>query len=191
MAIDIVFGLRTHTFYKFNPMKRIILTLLLVLNCVLSLSAQEKARLGFLSYDSLLHAMPEYAQVQQQMQQLRQKYEAEAAYNESNFKRQFAEFLQGQKDFPQNILLKRQRDLQEAMEKGLAFRNQADSLLTQAEADMLKPLYRRLDAAIQSVGMERGYEYVLNTDRRAYPFMNQAVAEDATPYVAAKLGLSR
>lgn len=191
MAIDIVFGLRTHTFYKFNPMKRIILTLLLVLNSVLSLSAQEKARLGFLSYDSLLHAMPEYAQVQQQMQQLRQKYEVEAAYNESNFKRQFAEFLQGQKDFPQNILLKRQRDLQEAMEKGLAFRNQADSLLTQAEADMLKPLYSRLDAAIQSVGMERGYEYVLNTDRRAYPFMNQAVAEDATPYVAAKLGLSR
>ena len=99
MAIDIVFGLRTHTFYKFNSMKRIILTLLLVLNCVLSLSAQEKARLGFLSYDSLLHAMPEYAQVQQQMQQLRQKYEAEAAYNESNFKRQFAEFLQGQKVF--------------------------------------------------------------------------------------------
>lgn len=172
-------------------MKRTLLTLLFVVSCVLSVSAQDKARFGYLSYDSLLHAMPEYAQVQQQMQQLRQQYEAEAAYNESSFKRQFAEFLQGQKDFPQNILLKRQRDLQDAMEKGLAFRNQADSLLTCAEADMLKPVYRRLDAAIQSVGMERGYEYVLNTDKRSYPFVNPAVAENATAYVAAKLGLPR
>lgn len=115
------------------------------------------------------------------------KYEAEASYNEQNFKRQFAEFLQGQKDFPQNILLKRQRSLQDAMEKSLSFRHDVDSILTVAEREALAPVRKRLDDAIRAVGLEHGYEYILNTDANAYPFVHHSVAEDATAYVEAKL----
>ncbi len=146
-----------------------------------------KAKYGLLNYDALLHAMPEYAEAQNAMAELRKKYEDEAAYNEMAFKRMFSEFLSGQKDFPQNILLKRQRDLQEAMEKGLAYRKEADSLLRKAEADLLQPLRLRLDAAIQAVGAERGYETIVNTDLQTHLFFAPNVAEDATPFVQAKL----
>lgn len=168
-------------------MKRIFLSaLLLVLGTTLAF-AQSQVKYGYLSYNALLKAMPEYAEVQHHMGELRQKYEAEAAYNEQSFKRQFAEFLQGQKDFPQNILLKRQRSLQDAMEKSLSFRHDADSILTAAEAEALAPVRKRLDEAIHAVGLEHGYEYILNTDAQAYPFIHHAVAEDATPYVQGKL----
>ena len=86
------------------------------------MQAQSTIKYGTIHYDSLLVSLPQYAQVQQRMEELQKKYEAETTYNEQNFKRLFAEFLQGQKDFPQNILLKRQRDLQEQMEKAIAFR---------------------------------------------------------------------
>lgn len=175
----------------FDYMKRIFLSILLAVACSLAATAQSTVKYGSLSYESLLHAMPEYVQVQEQMSQLRKKYEAEAAYNESSFKRQFAEFLQGQKDFPQNILLKRQRDLQDAMEKGMAFRREADALLRNAEAEMMRPVRQVLDAAIRSVGLEHGYEYILNTDANAYPFVHAEVVEDATPYVEQKLGIVR
>ncbi len=146
-----------------------------------------KAKYGTLSYDALLCAMPEYAETQNALTELRKKYEAEAAYNEMGFKRMFSEFLSGQKDFPKNILLKRQRDLQEAMEKALAFRQEADSLLRKAEAEMLQPLRVRLDAAIQAVGAERGYETIVNTDQPTHLFFAPNAAEDATPFVQAKL----
>lgn len=154
-------------------------------------SAQTTVKYGYISYDSLFHAMPEYALVQHNMAELRKKYETEAAYNEQGFKRQFAEFLQGQKNFPQNILLKRQRDLQDAMEKGIAFRREADSILVRAEADMLRPLHQRLSEAIREVGLEHGYEFVVNTDGRSYPFIHPSVAENASVYVLEKLGIRR
>lgn len=169
-----------------NFKKILLLTLLII---PLYASAQSAVKYGRISYDSLFHAMPEYVQVQENMAQLRKKYENEAFYNEKNFKRQFTEFLQGQQEFPQNILLKRQRDLQISMERGIAFRQEADSLLQQAEHDMLAPVYKRLDKAIWEVGQERGYEYIINMDNRAYPYVRPELSEDATPYVLMKLGL--
>ena len=99
----------------------------------------------------------------------------------------FTSFLQGQKDFPLPILLKRQQDLQTELEKSLAFRDRCDSLLRRAEAEMTAPLRRKLDAAIRAVGLERDYEMILNTDAQAVPFLRPASVEDATPYVRQKL----
>lgn len=173
---------------KKNIMKRIILSLLLPVLSALPCAAQSTVKYGYLPYDSLLHTMPAYAEAQRQMTELRKKYEDEAQYNELAFKRQFAEFLQGQKDFPQNILLKRQRDLQDAIEKSLAFRHEADSLLQRAEADLVRPAREQLDAAIRAVGLERGYECIVNTEADSTPFIHPSLSENAAPFVAAKIG---
>ena len=164
-----------------------LLFLFLLLLAPCTMQAQTTIKYGTIHYDSLLVGLPQYAQVQQRMEELHKKYESETAYNEQNFKRLFAEFLQGQKDFPQNILLKRQRDLQEQMEKSIAFRKEADALLRAAEADMMKPLREMLDELIRNVGLERGYEMIINLDTPAYPFLHPSVAEDAMPYVKEKI----
>ncbi len=164
-----------------------LLFLFLLLLAPCTMQAQTTIKYGTIHYDSLLVGLPQYAQVQQRMEELHKKYESETAYNEQNFKRLFAEFLQGQKDFPQNILMKRQRDLQEQMEKSIAFRKEADALLRAAEADMMKPLREMLDELIRNVGLERGYEMIINLDTPAYPFLHPSVAEDAMPYVKEKI----
>lgn len=164
-----------------------LLFLFLLLLAPCTMQAQTTIKYGTIHYDSLLVGLPQYAQVQQRMKELHKKYESETAYNEQNFKRLFAEFLQGQKDFPQNILMKRQRDLQEQMEKSIAFRKEADALLRAAEADMMKPLREMLDELIRNVGLERGYEMIINLDTPAYPFLHPSVAEDAMPYVKEKI----
>ena len=168
-------------------MKKIFLMLAACCIAVAGAWAQSQVKYGLISYSQLLKTMPDYLEAQTQMQQLTQQYEQEAAYNEQNFKRQFTDFLQGQKEFPQNIMLKRQRDLQEAMEKSLAFRHTADSLLNCAREDMMRPVEERLNAAIQAVGLERGYECVVNTDGNALPFVHHSLCEDAMPYVEEKL----
>lgn len=158
-------------------------TLLLLAAALLTLTAAAQARYGTLRYDSILHEMPEYIQAEQEIKALRGKYQEETAYNERAFKRQFAEFLQGQKDFTQSILLKRQRDLQESFEKGMAYRQAADSLLRQAETDLYQPARKRLDSAITEVAESRGYELIINLDECAFPFVNPAVSEDITPHI--------
>ena len=181
-------------------MKKILFAACILLICCLShTKAQTQMSMATidttlakpLRYDSILQSMPEYAAMKIRVKQLREKYEREANYNELNFKRLFTDFMQGQKDFPQNILLKRQRDLQDALEKGLAFRHQADSLVRAAEADMLAPIRLMLDDAIAAVGEERNYQYIINRDSKAMPYVRRSLSEDATPYVLAKLNTLR
>lgn len=172
-------------------MKHFIALLFLALLPGLHAKAQTTPSFGYLSYDSLLHAMPDYAEARQSLATLRKKYEEEARYNEQNFRRLFANFLEGQKDFPQTIMLKRQRDLQEEMERGLSFRHEADSLLARAEEELVRPVRARLDEAIRAVGTERGYAFVLNTDGNACPFIRPDAGENAAPFIVEKLQATR
>lgn len=167
--------------------KNILVACLVWLAGVVGVCAQSQVKYGTLHYDSVMKAQPEYANAQARMAELRKQYEDEAAYNETTFRRMFAEFLQGQKDFPQNIMLKRQRDLQDEMEKSLAFRRESDRLLRQAEADMLAPLRKRLDEAVEAVGLEHGYECIVDKSARTHLFLHPSVTEDATPFVLEKL----
>ncbi|MCF0236346.1 MAG: OmpH family outer membrane protein, partial [Bacteroidaceae bacterium] len=107
--------------------------------------------------------------------------------NETSFRRQFSEFLQVQKNLPESILRKRQGDLQLAMERALAFRQQAEATLREAEAALIDRVRQRVDAAIRTVGQERGYELIIDTDSQSTPFVAPSLTEDATPWVAAKL----
>ena len=169
---------------------RNLLSLLFVFCCLsLTAAAQSTVRFGYVNVDSLVRTLPTYADVQNQMSALRAKYAAEAEYNESAFRRQYAEYLQGQKQFTPNILAKRQADLQESLQKGIKFRQQADSLLKQAEADMLRPIHQSVNAAIRAVGLEHGYEYIIDTSSVIYPFIHPSVGEDATAYIKEKLAL--
>lgn len=145
------------------------------------------AKYGYLSYNQVLENMTEYKFAQQQMKDLRAKYEAEAQYNEASFRRQFAEYLQGQKEFPQSIMLKRQRDLQEALEKSLAFRDEAERLLKQAETEMLAPIKARLANAIKMVGGAYNLDYIYNVDTNAMPYVNPALVMDVTKLVEQQL----
>jgi outer membrane protein len=131
--------------------------------------------------------MPEYKAAKVQLKELRNKYEMEAQYNEASFKRQFAEYLQGQKDFPQSIMLKRQRDLQEALEKSLAFREEAERLLKQAETEALAPIKSRLNNAIRMVGGAYNLDYIYNLDTNAMPYVNPALIMDVTTLVEQQL----
>lgn len=149
--------------------------------------APVQPRFGYLDYRAVFEAMPGYAEAQKSLEQIKAKYDSETAHNEESFKRMYLEFLQGQKDFPQTIMLKRQKELQEAMENGVKFRNQVKDLLDKAQQELEKPLLTKLDSAISLVGKERGYDVIVNTSDRIFPFINTVTGEDVTELVKQKL----
>lgn len=148
-----------------------------------------QVQIGYLSYESVLKKMPAYAQAQQSLSELKTKYEQEATRGEEEFQRKFSEFLQGQKDFPENILVKRQAELQVLMETGIKFRQEAQQLLAKAERELMAGVESQLNDAIRVVGVEAGYAAILNTDNNQCPFVNPAIGEDVTKAVMRKLGI--
>ncbi len=163
--------------------------ILFVWMIALPLSLFSQARFGYVSYNTVLTAMPEYAEAKKALQELKVKYDAEARRSEEEFQVKFAELLQGQRDFPANILQKRQKELLDLSEKGIAFRQEIQQLLASAEKEMLQNLYGKINEVLWVIGTERGYEYILNTDGNSCPYINPAMGEDVTAELKTRLAV--
>lgn len=148
-----------------------------------------QTRFGYLSVNEIMQLMPEYQITLKKLNELKKEYDKEAEWTEKEFQTKFAEFLQGQSDFPENILLKRQNELHSLMESGIKFRKEAELELKKAEQELYAELRNKIYDAIKRVGFERNYAYILNTDANVYPFINNIQGVDATNDVKAKLGL--
>lgn len=163
-----------------------------LLFCLLSISVKAQTSghsFGYLSYNEIFQSMPEYAASQQTLKELKAKYDKEALRAETEFQRKFSEFLQGQKDFPENILKKRQNELQDLLEESVRFREEAQNLLKQAEQDLQADMLYILNEAIKAVGIEHGYSFIINTDGNSCPYINPSNGEDVTNFVKEKLNL--
>ena len=152
--------------------------------------AQEEAkalRFGYLSYETAIQAMPEYAIVQKKMKTLQEQYQAETLRVEDEFNRKYEDFLDGQRDFPRTILQKRQTELQELMEKNIQFKEQGRQELIEAERQAMAPLRIRLIELLGTIGRERGYAFIYDTDTKALPFINPVQGEDINELVVSSL----
>ena len=160
-------------------------TLIIAICAVLCVSAQDSLsiRFGYLSYQQALQAMPQYALVQKQMAELRHQYEAELQRVTNEFNRKYEEFLEGQREFPQSILQKRQMELQELMDKNLTFKENSRKELEKAEQDLMAPLKIRLIEVLGKIGRERGYAFIIDTDVKALPFINPTLGHDLNQQV--------
>ncbi len=144
--------------------------------------AQQKM-FGYFSYDEAIKEMPEYVLVQENLNDLKSKYDQEMKRVEDEFNRKYEDFLDGRNDFAPTILQKRQTELQELLKKNVAFKAEAQRLLQQAEVDALAPLKKKLQDVLDKIGSERGYAFILNTDGDACPYINPEMGEDVSQLV--------
>ena len=170
-----------------------VITLLFTIHCSLftAFAQEEEAkapiRFGYLSYNQALQAMPQYTLVQEQMAELRKQYEAEMQRVTDEFNRKYEEFLEGQREFPKTILLKRQSELQELMSRNVAFKEEGRKQLADAEREALAPLKIRLAETVAKIASERGLALVVNTDSDACPYINPEMGESISELVITSL----
>ena len=165
-------------------MKR--LAAVVIILCVfLGVSAQENNTFffGYLSYEQALKSMREYAIVQKNLTDLKAQYQAETKRVEEEFNRKYEEFLDGQREFPKTILQKRQTELQELMEKNIAFKEESRQQLEAAEKEAMAPLKTRLSETIAKIAKRHGLALVINTDAEACPYIDPLMGEDLNQIV--------
>lgn len=169
-----------------SAIKKVLMAFCLI---ALPFMASAQMRFGYFSYDAALKAMPDYAVAQRSIDDLRQKYDAELKRAEEDFNSKYEEFLDVQHDLVPAILRKRQMELQEMMQKNIAFKDEAQRLLEQASVDAFAPVKRKLSDAVKRVGQKQGYAFVLNTDDNACPYVSPEAGEDASKLIMEELGI--
>jgi len=152
-----------------------------------SVPAVASPTIGYLSYDSVLTAMPQCAIVEKQLEELATQYEDELKRVEDEFNQKYEAFLDGRKDFPRTILLKRQTELQQLMQRNIEFRENSRRELQQAREEAYAPLRLSLSKAIAIVAKHHKLAVVVNTDANACPFIDPALAIDISQEVEKEL----
>lgn len=162
------------------------IALLLLLIAPMSVFAQ---KFGHIKSADVLTVMPEFTKAQTDIQAMQKQYEDEMKRATDELTKKYTEYQQEQANLPKNIQERRQKELQELNEKGMQFQADAQQQLQKAYAEMMEPIYKKIDDAIKAVGQEGGYVYIFDLNRTDIPFVNESLSTDVTPIVKGKLGL--
>lgn len=162
---------------------------LFILLAFVAMGAMAQSKFGYVSYKELVKALPEYNIVEAHLDELQAKYEAEMERSDREFNQKYTDFIEEQSQFPDNIRIKRHKELQELMEKTMAFKHEINSTMREARHEMMKPLYDKIDEAVMKVCVDGDYDYILNTDERAYIAINPQSGTDVTELIKQELNI--
>lgn len=170
-------------------MKKLIITALLLL---LPALAMAQLKVGIMSPDDVLDAMPEAAQVQQQLEEYIQQRQSafETRYQEwISELTEFSELVEAGSISEQEQTRQEER-LRELQEELNSFQNRIDTQIQQRQNELFNPLLVKVEDAMAEVSEELGLDFVLNrTSNTGDPIVYYASqrASDITERVIQKL----
>ncbi len=156
-------------------MRKLFLLLLL-----LPLATVAQTKFGYFSYDKVLKSLPQYKKATESYEKLKQRCNDEVERNKLELTRNYVAFLSGHRDFPEPILRKRQKELQQMIDNSIAFRDQLRVWLAQARDSLYAPCYKVVDEALQRVCTAMELAYAVDTDNGSYKYINPLLGEEIT-----------
>ncbi len=164
-------------------MKKLIVLLLMILP--LGAIAQE-VKIAFVKTQEVFMAMPEVSGMEKLMADLNEKYRVELKQMQDEYQKKYSDFVAQQDSLTENIKLRRMQEIQDIQERMDNFVQVAQQDVQKKQQELLQPIQQKLHEAIQKVGEEKGYTYIIDPAALLYTGTN---AVDATPFVRTKLGL--
>ena len=164
-------------------MKKLIVLLLMILP--LGAIAQE-VKIAFVKTKEVFMAMTEVSVMEKQMADLKEKYRVELKQMQDEYQKKYSDFVAQQDSLTENIKLRRMQEIQDIQERMDNFVQVAQQDVQKKQQELLQPIQQKLHEAIQKVGEEKGYTYIIDPAALLYTGTN---AVDATPFVRTKLGL--
>ena len=144
---------------------------------------------GYFRYKKVVEQLPEYSQVCNDYEALKKQCDAEIARNEEQLTRSYVAYLDGQNEFPEPILRKRQKELQELVDKSILFRKELQVWLTAAHDSLYAPLRAKVDDAVSRVCLHNNLAYIIDLDEAGYKFINPTCGFDITNALLGTLGI--
>ncbi|MEY8488095.1 OmpH family outer membrane protein [uncultured Parabacteroides sp.] len=165
-------------------MKKLIIFLLMMLP--LGVFAQE-SKIAIVNTQEVIQAMPEFATMQKQMADMEAKYKNEMQVMNDEYTKKYSDFIAQQDSLTENIKMRRMQELEDMQQRTQNFIQISRQDFDKKQGELFAPIQDKLKKAIDEVGAEKGYIYIL--DPQIVLFKGNA-AVDATQFVKAKLGIN-
>lgn len=139
-----------------------------------------QTKFGYFSYSKVLESVPMYKDATEEYNALRERCNNEITHNEEELTRHYVAFLNGQHDFPEPILRRRQNELQQMIDNSVAFRDQLKVWLAEVRDSLYHPCHAVVDDALKRVCGVQSLAYAIDTDEGVYRYINPEMGIDIT-----------
>lgn len=165
-------------------MKRILLILSVAIVLPIAVQAQQ---IAYINYQEVMEVMPELKVVQSKIDTLTQQYEGEFLKMRQEYDNKVKEFQDGEKTMPESIKEMKYREIMDLQQRIELFQQNIQQELQAKQREYMAPVLEKLKKAIEEVGKENNYLYIL--DSNAILYLDETNAVNAKDLVKKKLGL--
>ncbi|WP_127129690.1 OmpH family outer membrane protein [Pseudoflavitalea rhizosphaerae] len=148
--------------------------------------SQAQTRIGYISLQELIVAMPEYKKANGDMQEHQKALQEQANDYQLEFQRKDSIFNVDSTKWTTAMREVKRKELNELYIRIVNFNQTAQQSMQKREQELLAPIQQKAVQTTQAVAKENGYAYILSKEQLiAFP-----AADDILPLVAKKLGLN-
>lgn len=168
--------------------KKILMLVLFV--APLSLAAQKFAHFD---YTAIMQAMPETKKAQTELETMGKQFQEELQNMEKEIQTKIEKYQSEVNDkTPENIRNRRAQEIQDLQQRYQQAASDNQQAFDEARQKKMQPIVQKVMDAVNSIAKEGNYIYVIDktASQQGGIVINEALSEDVTKRVAAKLGVS-
>ena len=149
-------------------------------------ASAQTLKIGLVDTNEIIGKMPETTEVQNKLNDVQKKYQAEYELIGKELQKQYEEIQNMKEDELPAIRERKLTQFQETQRKGEAFEQQVMQDLQKQQQELMAPVLQKVRNAIEAVAKEGGYTFIQEKEMLLY---YAAPVEDVTDKVKAKLGI--
>ena len=157
------------------------------------LFAQTPTKIGYTDVDFILGKLPEAKTIQNELEVTRSQFEKTIGDKIKEFQDKLEKYQKTAQSMNEVLRADSEKELQNLQESIQTLRNSSEQSLMQKQQQLLYPVLDKINNAIQAVGKENGYLYIINSDtgQNANPILLYVGSEEynVTDLVLIKMGV--
>ncbi|MFQ3575915.1 MAG: OmpH family outer membrane protein [Cytophagales bacterium] len=173
-------------------MKTIISTALLIL--ALNLNAQHKhLKLGYTNVEDIVVLMPESKTIESELKSYKNQLDNSLSQKMKEFEEKYTNYQKGASMMSDVIRADKERELRNLQESIEAFQKDAEMSIQRKQIDLLDPVLKKVQKAIEDIANENGFDYIFNTEGGfgSSILLHMPKQDDVTNLVLKKLNISQ
>jgi outer membrane protein len=169
-------------------MKKVLgLTLLAV--AMLGISTASAQKFARVNVQEIVVAMPEFDEAQKNLETFGKDLQEQMEQIQVEFNNKLADFQKNQATMAASVKQMRQQELEQLQQRFAEFQQIAQQDFQKKEAELLEPVQKKAQEAINKAAKANGYLAVLNTAVPSLAYFDEAQLTDIAALVKKELGI--
>lgn len=163
--------------------------LLILIAAVLSVSTVSAQKFARVNLQEIVTAMPEFEEAQKNLEAFGKDLQEQMEQIQVEFNNKLADFQKNQGTMAASVKQMRQQELEQLQQRFSEFQQIAQQDFQKKEAELLEPVQKKANDAVNKVAKATGYIAVFNTSIPSLAYFDEAQLTDIAAAVKKELGI--